>query len=110
MPGALVDQSSIFTCPHGGQVTSISTNPRVTINGVPVATMNDQFLVAGCVFAVGPKPQPCVKVQWLMPATRITVMGAPVILSPEPGICQSAEMIPQGAPIPVFVQPRVKGM
>jgi hypothetical protein len=110
MPGPLFHALAVAICPHGGQVKTIPGNARVKVGGMPVATMSDQFLVAGCAFTVGPKPQPCVKVQWLVPAARVKVLGAPVILAPGPGICQSIEQIPQGPPAILTVQPRVTGM
>jgi uncharacterized Zn-binding protein involved in type VI secretion len=110
MPGPLFHALAVAICPHGGQVQTVSTNARVLVNGMPVATMADQFLVAGCAFTVGPKPQPCVKVQWLVPSARVKVMGTPVVLSPGPGLCQSVEQIPQGPPSVLTVQPRVTGM
>jgi hypothetical protein len=110
VPGALFHVGAIALCPHGGQVMTVPGSPRVTVMGAPVASTADQFLVAGCVFTVGPKPQPCVKVQWLLPATRVKVMGMPAILAPAPGLCQSVEQIPGGPPNVVNVQARVKGM
>lgn len=99
------------TCPHGGQVTVIPAGtPRVTVGGQPVATLGDQYVVAGCAFTLPPpKPQPCVKVQWIAPATRVMVGGQPAILRTSTGLCQSAEQIPQGAPIVSNTQVRVKG-
>jgi hypothetical protein len=41
------------------------------------------------------------------PATRVLANGKPVMLQTSAGICQSAEQIPQGAPIVSVVQPRV---
>ncbi|WP_217995211.1 hypothetical protein, partial [Methylogaea oryzae] len=61
----------------------------------------------------GTKPQPCVTVKWLMPSTRFLVGGQPVALLPAPGagpgLCQSAEQIPQGPPMVSTVQTRVIG-
>jgi uncharacterized Zn-binding protein involved in type VI secretion len=97
-------------CPHGGPITTISSNARVLVGGMPVATVADTYLVTGCVFtAPGPKPQPCVAVRWLVPAMRVFVNGQPVILQTSIGICQSAEQIPQGPPMVVSTQPRVVG-
>jgi hypothetical protein len=79
-----------------------------------VATVNDTTTVAGCPFQVpigtGTKPQPCVKVQWTVPASRVKVNGQFVLLSTSSGICQSAEQIPQGPPSVVSTQTRVKGI
>jgi uncharacterized Zn-binding protein involved in type VI secretion len=109
MPGPLVHVGASAICPHGGQVTIISTNARVLVSGQPVATIADTFLVVGCAFAVGPKPQPCVKVQWLVPAARVLVNGQPAILQTSTGLGQSAEQIPQGPAIVVAAQPRAIG-
>lgn len=99
-------------CPHAGQVSVVSSNTRVKVSGQAVATQSDNFTVAGCPFQVpvGPatKPQPCVRVQWLVPATRVRVGGQPVILTSSTGIAQSAEQIPQGAPNILVTQTRVK--
>ena len=97
-------------CSHGGQVTTAPGNPRVKVAGQPVATMADVYAVAGCVFTLpGPKPSPCIKVQWVVPATRVMVGGQPVILQTSSGLGQSPEQAPQGPPSVVVVQPRVKG-
>ncbi len=110
MPGPLFHVGAIDMCPHGGQTSSISSNTRVLVSGMPVVTMADTTLVAACVFTVPPgKPQPCVKVLWLAPATRVTVMGQPAILSTSSGICQSAEGIPNGPVAPMSSQTRVVG-
>ena len=110
MPGFLFHVGATALCPHGGQVSTISSNARVLVNKQQVATFGDTFLVAGCAFTVPvSKPQPCVKVQWLVPALRVTVGGQPVILQSSTGMCQSAEQIPQGPPNVVVTQVRVKG-
>jgi uncharacterized Zn-binding protein involved in type VI secretion len=108
MPGFLLHVGATAVCPHGGQVTVIPTNTRVFVGGQPVATLADQFLAAGCAFTV-PPPQPCVKVQWLVPATRVLVNGRPAILQTSTGLCQSATMIPQGPPTVIATQARVSG-
>lgn len=110
MPGPIFHVGATAICPHGGQVQTISTNARVLVGGMPAATMGDTYLVAGCVFTVGTKPQPCVRVQWLVPAVRVTVMGQPVILQTSTGLCISADQIPAGPPAVLVTQPRVVGM
>jgi hypothetical protein len=111
MPGPLYHVGATGICPHGGQITTISSNARVLVSGMPVATFADTSLVAGCVFTVPPgKPQPCVKVQWLTPATRVLVMGQPALLQISTGLCLSPEQIPQGPPSIVVNQARVIGM
>lgn len=109
MPGFLFHAGATAICPHAGQVSVIPSNTRVLVSGQPVATLGDLFLVAGCAFTVGPKPQPCVKVQWLVPATRVLVNGQPAILQTSSGLCQSPEQIPQGPPTVIATQVRVLG-
>jgi uncharacterized Zn-binding protein involved in type VI secretion len=105
----LLDAGASAICPHGGQVSIVSTNTRVTAGGQPVAVMADTFLVAGCVFMVGTKPQPCTKVQWLVPASRVTIGGQPAVLQSSSGLCLSADQIPAGPPNVLVTQVRVQG-
>jgi hypothetical protein len=108
--GTLFHVGAQAICPHAGQVTTISSNTRVLVSGQPVATVADQYLVAGCAFTIpGPKPQPCLKVQWLQPALRVTVMGQPAILQTSAALCLSAEQIPQGPPTVLVTQLRASG-
>ncbi len=111
MPGFLLHVGAMGMCPHGGQLSTISTNTRVLVSGQPVATISDLYLIAGCAFTVPPgKPQPCIKVLWLVPASRVLVNGQPVILQASNGLCQSPEQIPQGPPIITTTQMRVSGI
>ena len=110
MPGPLLHVGAQAICPHAGQVTVISSNARVLVSGQPVATLADQYLVAGCAFTVPPaKPQPCLKVQWLAPATRVLVGGQPAILRTSSALCLSPEQIPQGSPNVLVTQVRARG-
>ena len=108
MPGPLVVVGAVAICPHGGQVTIISSNARVLAGGTPVATLADTFLIAGCAFTV-PPPHPCIKVQWLTPAVRVLVNGQPAILQTSTGLCLAPDMAPQGPPVVSTTQPRVIG-
>jgi hypothetical protein len=105
----LLDAGATAMCPHGGQVSIVSTNMRVKAGGQAVTVMADTFLVGGCVFMVGPKPQPCMKVQWLVPATRVMIGGQPALLQSSTGLCLSADQIPAGPPNVVVQQLRVQG-
>jgi hypothetical protein len=80
--------------------------PRVLVSGMPVATMVDQFVVAGCAFTL-PPPHPCVLVRWLTPSARVLANGAPVITQGSVGLGVAADQAPQGPPIVGSTQPRV---
>jgi hypothetical protein len=108
MPGSLLHVGATVLCSHGGPAQFVSSNARVLVGGTPVATMADQTLVSGCAFSPG-APHPCVRVQWIVPAARVVVNGAPALLQTSTGLCLAADQAPQGAPVPVVVQPRVIG-
>lgn len=109
----VLDLSTQAICPHAGTIQATPSQARVRINGQPVLLVSDLFTVAGCPFQVpvgaGTKPQPCVSVQWIVPATRVRVGGQPVLLQTSSGLCKSAEQIPQGPPNVLLTQVRVRG-
>lgn len=106
----LLHVGATIMCPHAGQASITPSNTRVKVGGQLVATVNDLTTVAGCPFTVPPsKPQPCIKVQWLVPAVRVRVNGQPALLRSSTALCQSPEQIPQGPPNVVVTQVRVKG-
>ena len=91
-------------------MNTISTNGRVLVSGMPVATLTDTFIVTGCAFNISGAPHPCIKIQWIVPATRVFVNGQPVILQTSSGLCLAADQAPQGTPIVAATQPRVIGI
>jgi uncharacterized Zn-binding protein involved in type VI secretion len=108
MPGFLYHVGASAICPHGGQVTVVSSNTRVLVNGLQVATISDFCPIAGCVFTIpGPKPQPCIQARFLVPAARVLINGQPALIQTSTGLCQSAEQIPQGPPSILVTQTRV---
>ncbi|GAA0311618.1 hypothetical protein GCM10009528_31390 [Kineococcus aurantiacus] len=94
-------------CPHGGQVSAVTANSRVVLGGAPAVTQSDTFPVVGCAFTVGTKPQPCTTARWTAVATRVQVMGQPLVIQGGSGLCLSAEQAPQGPPTVVSTQTRV---
>ncbi|MGF6789697.1 hypothetical protein [Paraburkholderia sp. 35.1] len=107
MAGPLFHVGAVAMCPHGGQITVLPGSPRVLVSGMPVATLADQFMVAGC--ALTPPP-PCLRVQWLTPAMRVQVNGAPPITQASQGLSMGATGAPQGPPLIVSTQTRVSAL
>jgi hypothetical protein len=111
MPGPVLHVGAGITCTHLAACTPATTDARVLVSGAAVLLVADTFPVAGCPFQVpvgaGTKPQPCVRIQWTVPAARVKVNGTPILTALSTGIGQSAEGIPQGPPIVSGVQPRV---
>ena len=110
MAGMIVTTGGTLMCTHGGQVTVTASSGRVKIDGQPVAKATDQFVVAGCPFTVPPGvPQPCVKIRWVKPASKVLVEGTPVVLQSSQGVCVAGNQAVQGTPQVVRTQVRVKG-
>ena len=117
MPGVLFHVGATMQCTHMAPATTPPTQTRVFVSGQPVVTTANLITVAGCPFTLpGPKPSPCVRVQWQMPATRLLVSGLPPLLQTPPGpgpgagLCLSPEQVPQGPPVVAAVQARVMGV
>lgn len=109
MPTPIAHVGALAQCPHGGPVTFVPGSPRVLVSGMPVATLADQALIAGCVFNVSGAPHPCMRVQWILPALRVKSNLVPVILQTSVGLCLAGDQAPQGPPIISATQPRVLG-
>jgi uncharacterized Zn-binding protein involved in type VI secretion len=96
-------------CPHAtGQVLVTSVNTRVTVSGLAVATTADRFTVASCPQPASNKP-PCLTVQWSQVASRVKVMGKPVVLRSSRGQAYDASQALQGTVSVTATQTRVKG-
>ena len=99
MPGFLLNANSTVLCVHGGQARATLLNPRVRVSGLPVTTLGAPYVVVGC---VNPPPPanvgPCVLANWITAATRIKVMGMPVLLQSSQALC-----IPTGTPLTVVL-------
>jgi hypothetical protein len=92
-------------------VNGIPSFAKVLVGGQVALTAADQWLVAGCAFTVPPgKPQPCIKVVWIGPATKVLLGGKPAVLALSSGLCQSPEQAPQGPPIVASSQVKVTGV
>jgi hypothetical protein len=109
MPGFILHVGASMICPHGGQISAISSNTRVSVSDQQVVTDADTFPIAGCVFSLPVGPHPCVIVKWIVSATRVFINGQPVLLSDSVGLSQSADQSPQGPPSVIMTQLRVKG-
>jgi hypothetical protein len=101
--------NSVLMCPHGGTVQAIPATTNVQIQGAPVLTAADTFIVAGCPFVIGVVPFPCVTVQWVTPALQSSLAGNPTLTEASVGLCLSAAGSPQGPVMIVAAQPNVTG-
>jgi hypothetical protein len=110
MPGYLLTVSSTLMCPHAGQISTVTSNIRVTISGQPAVVQPDTYTVAGCPFTLpSGTPHPCMLAKWIVVATRVKINNNPAVLQDSVGLCQAADQAPQGPPNVVVTQMRVKG-
>jgi hypothetical protein len=105
MPGLILTAGSTVLCAHGGKAQPSAPVPRVTLGGQPVVAQAAPHMVSGCPFPPA-SGGPCVVAQWATAATRVTVMGQPVLLADSAAVCA-----PTGAPVNIIpVQSRVTAM
>jgi Domain of unknown function (DUF4280) len=107
MPGNLLHVGATINCAHQGQAQPTSPNPRVKVMGQSVVTQTFPYAIADC---LNPPPPsnvgPCVTAQWVSAATKVKVMGQPVLLQDSKAVC-----MPTGTPLTVVLtQQRVKGI
>ncbi len=96
MGAAVVTTSSTVLCPHGGQARLSTSQSKVEAGGAKVILISDEHAITGCAFVAGTKPQPCVKLRWIMGAMQSKVDGTAIVTSAAIGLCYSAEDIPGG--------------
>ena len=108
MPGYILDAGASLTCPHGGQVTVVPSAQGMTLGGKPPLRVDDAATIAACPFNVSGSPSPCLSVQWMMPATRVSAESSPVLLSSSVGLCVNAARAPQGTALVTNFQTRVQ--
>ena len=56
--------NAAISCPHGGTASLQSMQTRVAASGQIVADLSGRWVITGCSFTVGDRPQPCVTVHW----------------------------------------------
>ena len=104
MAGGMLTLASVLICPHGGTIQAITSNAQVSIAGVPVLRSSDTFLVAGCPFFIGPKPSPCLTVQWIVADLRSAAANGATLSQSSIGLCLNEFQAPQGIAVVVQTQ------
>jgi uncharacterized Zn-binding protein involved in type VI secretion len=110
MPAFLTTASTV-QCMHGGQAILTTSNTSLYADGMPVLLQSDTHSVAGCPFTLpGPKPSPCITIQWSAGTTMVTVNGTPALVQSSVGTCYSPENAPQGVAIIGNTQQKGEGI
>jgi|tagenome__1003787_1003787.scaffolds.fasta_scaffold20799631_3 hypothetical protein len=102
--------SSVLMCPHGGTVSPIASNAKVTLGGAQIVLATDTFSIGGCAFNVSGAPHPCVQVKWIVTALRTTVDDAQPLTMDSVGLCLAADSAPQGSVLIQTTQAQVSGL
>jgi hypothetical protein len=102
----LLHDKATGKCSHGASAKPLIGNPRVKLGGQAVLTVASPFIVASCPNLVGTVKFPCVIGVFGKGATRVKVMGQPVLLD-----TSRATNVPTGVSTTITsTQSRVKGI
>jgi hypothetical protein len=111
MPGYILTTSSTVMCMHGGTATLTTSNTKMKVEGSPALLESDIHTVAGCIFTLpGPKPSPCIRIEWTMGASMCKCDGTKVLIQSSIGKCISAEGAMQGLAIIAQTQMKARAM
>ena len=93
-------------CSHGGSAKPLIGNPRVKLGGQPVLVVASPFVISGCPNMLGTMKFPCILGVFAKGATRVKVMGLPVLLD-----SSKSTNLPTGASTTITsTQARVRGI
>jgi len=102
---------SQIKCMHGGTVILTTANTMVKVDGAPALLESDVHPVVGCPFTIpGPKPQPCIRIEWTAGATMCKSNGQKVLVQSSVGRCINVEGATQGVALIVQTQMKAKAM
>jgi hypothetical protein len=101
---------STVTCPHGGQAILVTSNTIAVLPPGPILLLTDLHPIAGCTFAPGAVPTPCLMIRWLTGTLQSSLNGIPFLLDSSVGMCLNPAGLPQGLPIVVQTQTEAAGV
>ena len=105
----LLNSASMMMCPHGGTVNAISSNTHSKAVSNAVLRSSDTFIVAGCTFAPGGSPHPCVQVKWVQTNQR-SKTDAFTLSQESVGFCVAGDQAVQGTVLVSSTQTRASGI
>lgn len=98
--GTIVSAAATLHCPHGGRAASAANaHAAVRLDGLPVHTASDAFVVTGCPHTIDGVPHPCTSVRWSPQPGGVRIDGVPVLLHTSAAQCFGAAHVPQGPPV-----------
>jgi hypothetical protein len=110
MPGYILTTASQVMCTHGGSAILTTSNTQMIVDNSPALLESDVHSVAGCPFTLpGPKPSPCIRIEWTAGATMCKSNGTKVLVQSSIGKCISAEGSTQGLALVIQTQMKTQG-
>ncbi len=110
MPGYILTTASQVMCTHGGNAILTTSNTQLQVDNALALLETDVNSIAGCPFTLpGPKPSPCIRIEWTAGATQCKSNGTKVLIQSSMGKCISAEGATQGIAIVIQTQMKVQG-
>ncbi len=106
----LLTTTSTVVCPHFGMAMLTTSNTKALVDGAPVLLLTDIHTVAGCPFAPGGVPSPCLTIRWVTGATQSRIDQIPALLQTSVGLCLNVAQAPQGPAIVVQTQTKALGV
>ena len=106
----LLTTTSTVVCPHFGMATLTTSNTKALVDGAPVLLLTDMHTIAGCPFAPGGVPSPCLTIRWVTGATQSRIGQIPALLQTSVGLCLNVAQAPQGPAVVVQTQTTALGV
>ncbi|OAN36923.1 hypothetical protein [Mycolicibacterium iranicum] len=104
MTGRLLTTASTIMCPHLGSAQLMTADVVAVADGTAILLETDVHVVVGCIFTVGAKYSPCVRIEWTGGSDTVSIGGTPALVESSIGKCISAENAPQGVALVVAAQ------
>ena len=110
MSAPFLTTTSTVMCPHFGSAMLTASNTQALVDNAPILLLSDLHTIAGCSFAPGGVPSPCITIRWLTGSVQSTINQIPALLQTSVGLCLNALQAPQGTALVLQTQTRAMGV
>jgi len=110
MSAPFLTTTSTVMCPHFGNAMLTTANTQALVDNAPILLQTDLHTIAGCSFAPGGVPSPCIMIRWVTGSVQSTINQVPALLQTSVGLCVNAMQAPQGTALVVQCQTRAMGI
>jgi len=90
MPGFIITQDAQLVCPHvTGTAQAVSPDPRVSISGSPIMTVQREYLIGSC----PDTNSHCISASWQSGAQKVTASGLAVAIASGTSVVKPAGVL-----------------